>query len=437
MKKIIAALLCAAVCFATGCSKNESSSGSQLPTNTSSSAANQTGQSSVKPTTSGTTSQQSSKQSTTSSSKTSSKTSEPTSEPVTTSEYRRGKWSGSKYASDFFGFEVTVDDSWSCETDAQLVSRNSISDMNDATISKALDANKSPYELFATKTGGYSMAIGINKVKGVTASQYIKANVDQMKAMTTTFKDVSADKITVSGKEQDCIYATYASGIADVYEALVLYQNGEYYALITLGAMSPESLQSTIASVFNGTSAPSGDTSKPSANNGDYRPGRLNGNKFTSDFFGFSFTVDSSWTKGTDDELAILNSIDDMSDATVKAAVDKSDKDTMVYEAFILNNNDDNTIMVATNKDTAKTTDEYAQTQVNGMKLMSGYKDVRVDKANIAGKNQTCIYATISENGSEVYEMFVIYQNGNYFSVVVVAASSQGEPQNIINTIFA
>lgn len=437
MKKIIAALLCAAVCFATGCSKNESSSGSQLPTSTSSSAANQTGQSSVKPTTSGTTSQQSSKQSTTSSSKTSSKTSEPTSEPVTTSEYRRGKWSGSKYASDFFGFEVTVDDSWSCETDAQLVSRNSISDMNDATISKALDANKSPYELFAKKTGGYSMAIGINKVKGVTASQYIKANVDQMKAMTSTFKDVSADKITVSGKQQDCIYATYASGIADVYEALVLYQNGEYYALITLGAMSPESLQSTIASVFNGTSAPSGDTSKPSANNGDYRPGRLNGNKFTSDFFGFSFTVDSSWTKGTDDELAILNSIDDMSDATVKAAVDKSDKDTMVYEAFILNNNDDNTIMVATNKDTAKTTDEYAQTQVNGMKLMSGYKDVRVDKANIAGKNQTCIYATISENGSEVYEMFVIYQNGNYFSVVVVAASSQGEPQNIINTIFA
>lgn len=437
MKKIIAALLCAAVCFATGCSKNESSSGSQLPTSTSSSAANSVGQSSVKPTTSGTTSQQSSKQSTTSSSKTSSKTSEPTSEPVTTSEYRRGKWSGSKYASDFFGFEVTVDDSWSCETDAQLVSRNSISDMNDATISKALDANKSPYELFATKTGGYSMAIGINKVKGVTASQYIKANVDQMKAMTTTFKDVSADKITVSGKEQDCIYATYASGIADVYEALVLYQNGEYYALITLGAMSPESLQSTIASVFNGTSAPSGDTSKPSANNGDYRPGRLNGNKFTSDFFGFSFTVDSSWTKGTDDELAILNSIDDMSDATVKAAVDKSDKDTMVYEAFILNNNDDNTIMVATNKDTAKTTDEYAQMQVNGMKLMSGYKDVRVDKANIAGKNQTCIYATISENGSEVYEMFVIYQNGNYFSVVVVAASSQGEPQNIINTIFA
>lgn len=437
MKKIIAALLCAAVCLATGCSKNESSSGSQLPTSTSSSAANSVGQSSVKPTTSGTTSQQSSKQSTTSSSKTSSKTSEPTSEPVTTSEYRRGKWSGSKYASDFFGFEVTVDDSWSCETDAQLVSRNSISDMNDATISKALDANKSPYELFAKKTGGYSMAIGINKVKGVTASQYIKANVDQMKAMTTTFKDVSADKITVSGKEQDCIYATYASGIADVYEALVLYQNGEYYALITLGAMSPESLQSTIASVFNGTSAPSGDTSKPSANNGDYRPGRLNGNKFTSDFFGFSFTVDSSWTKGTDDELAILNSIDDMSDATVKAAVDKSDKDTMVYEAFILNNNDDNTIMVATNKDTAKTTDEYAQTQVNGMKLMSGYKDVRVDKANIAGKNQTCIYATISENGSEVYEMFVIYQNGNYFSVVVVAASSQGEPQNIINTIFA
>lgn len=436
MKKIIAALLCAAVCLATGCSKNETSSGGQLPTSTSSSAANSVGQSSVKPTTSGTTSQQSSKQSTTSS-KTSSKTSEPTSEPVTTSEYRRGKWSGSKYASDFFGFEVTVDDSWSCETDAQLVSRNSISDMNDATISKALDANKSPYELFATKTGGYSMAIGINKVKGVTASQYIKANVDQMKAMTTTFKDVSADKITVSGKEQDCIYATYASGIADVYEALVLYQNGEYYALITLGAMSPESLQSTIASVFNGTSAPSGDTSKPSANNGDYRPGRLNGNKFTSDFFGFSFTVDSSWTKGTDDELAILNSIDDMSDATVKAAVDKSDKDTMVYEAFILNNNDDNTIMVTTNKDTAKTTDEYAQTQVNGMKLMSGYKDVRVDKANIAGKNQTCIYVTISENGSEVYEMFVIYQNGNYFSVVVVAASSQGEPQNIINTIFA
>lgn len=437
MKKIIAALLCAAVCLATGCSKNESSSGSQLPTSTSSSAANSVGQSSVKPTTSGTTSQQSSKQSTTSSSKTSSKTSEPTSEPVTTSEYRRGKWSGSKYASDFFGFEVTVDDSWSCETDAQLVSRNSISDMNDATISKALDANKSPYELFATKTGGYSMAIGINKVKGVTASQYIKANVDQMKAMTSTFKDVSADKITVSGKQQDCIYATYASGIADVYEALVLYQNGEYYALITLGAMSPESLQSTIASVFNGTSAPSGDTSKPSANNGDYRPGRLNGNKFTSDFFGFSFTVDSSWTKGTDDELAILNSIDDMSDATVKAAVDKSDKDTMVYEAFILNNNDDNTIMVATNKDTAKTTDEYAQTQVNGMKLTSGYKDVRVDKANIAGKNQTCIYATISENGSEVYEMFVIYQNGNYFSVVMVAVSSQSDLQKTLNKIFA
>lgn len=445
MKKIVAALLCAAVCLTTGCSNSETSSTGSTPNPSYGDAAGflfGSSKTSSKSTSTSKPTSTSSKSSTSSSSKSSSsKTSEPTSVPVTTSDYRRGKWNGKTYVSDFFGFSVTVDSDWNTETDAQLISRNKITDMNDATISAALDSGKSPYELFATKTGGYSMAIGINKVKGVTASQYVKANVDQMKAMSSTFKDVRSEKITVSGKEQDCIYATYASGVADVYEALVLYNNGDYYALVTIGAMSSENLQATINAALGGASSgnastPSGNTSTPTVNDGSYKPGRWNGNTFTSEFFGYSFTVDSSWTIGTDEEVAGLNSIADMSDASMKAAVDKSNRDSMVTEAFLMDENF-NTIMVATNKDTAKTTDEYAQTQVNGMKLMSEYKDVRVEKSNISGKSQTCIYATISESGSEVYEMFVIYQNGNYFSVVMVGVTSKNELQSTVNSIFA
>ena len=107
MKKIIAVLICAAVCLTTGCSKSETSSGTQLPATTSSSNKSSVTQPAVT----------SSSKTSSTSSQTSVPTSVPTSEPTTArGEFQRGKWSGNSFTSYFFGYKLNLD-GWTKESD--------------------------------------------------------------------------------------------------------------------------------------------------------------------------------------------------------------------------------------------------------------------------------------------------------------------------------
>lgn len=428
MKKIIAVLICAAVCLTTGCSKSETSSGTQLPATTSSSNKSSVTQPAVTP---------SSKTSSTSS-QTSEPTSVPTSEPTTArGEFQRGKWSGNSFTSYFFGYKLNLD-GWTKETDEQLAKRNSIADMSDTTLNSAVEQsneNTAVYEVFAQDANANTLAVAVNRYNGKTIDEYTQANANGIK-MSSSFKDVSVDKVNVAGKDQPCIYATFASGSVDVYEAMVVYQNGNYFSIITIGAFSKSDLQNIIGSVFTGASTPSGSTSEPSANNGAYQRGKWNGNTFASNFFGYSFTLDSSWTIESDQQVAARNSLSDMSDATVNNAVEQSNENSMVYEAVAQDANA-NTLAIGANRYNGKTIDEYAQANANGMKFSTSFKDVSVDKINIAGKDQPCIYATYTSGGIDVYEIIVIYQNGDYFTAITLGSLSQNDLKNTLDTIFA
>lgn len=430
MKKIIAALICAAVCLVTGCSKSETSGGSQLPTSTSSSITNPVRQSSVTPATSVPTSKP------TSSKQSSSETSEPTSEPIAArGEFRRGKWSGDSFISYFFGYKLDLD-GWTKETDEQIAQRNSLVDMSDSTLNNAVEQsneNTMVYEAFAQDANANTLAVGVNRYNGKTIDEYTQANVNGMK-LAASFKDVRSDKVNIAGKAQPCIYATYTSGIIDVYEIIVIYQNGDYFSVITIGAFSQSDLQNTVDSVFAGASTPSSGTSEPSADNGAFQRGKWNGNTFVSDFFGFKVAFGSDWEQSSDSLLETLNGVPD---ALFVSAVERSTEDDMFYEVYAQNDVADFTVSVLYNKCGGKTENEYAELQANHSKGLTDWiKDVKLDTVNIAGKSHPCIYSTYINQDADKYGADIIYKNGDYFAVITVGAASKSDLQSTIKSML-
>lgn len=205
-KKLIALLICAAVCLTTGCGSKSSTSS----------------------------------------------TNDPASTPAANEKFARGKWNGEVFASDFFGITITLDSSCVKYSDEELAIINGIPDMSDANFNNAVEKsgpNKSVYEVYVDYRGSGILSLSYNKYKGVTFDEYVGSNANGLR-MSENFRDVVIDKVEIGGESHPCVYATFVLDDVKYNEIMVMYQKGDYFAILTIGAQTDHDFQNMLRNLL-------------------------------------------------------------------------------------------------------------------------------------------------------------------------------------------
>lgn len=182
------------------------------------------------------------------------------------------------------------------------------------------------------------------------------------------------------------------------------------------------------------TSSTNASSSTPSANE-KFARGKWNGDVFTSDFFGIKITLDSSCVKGSDEELALINGIPDMSDANFNSAVEKSGLNNGVYEMYV-EYRGSGSLSLAYNRYEGVALDEYVQLNANGLRMSEDFQDVVIDKIEIGGESHPCVYATFVLDDVKYNELMVMYQKGDYFAILTIGAQTDYDFQNMCRNML-
>lgn len=263
-KKVLALALCAAVCLTTGCGEKNNTvstpntSSTVSTPNTSSTVSTPNTSSTVSTTETSTTvsTPESSPAESTSEASTSESTPETSNGDSTpgaeNNEIARGKWNGDVFTSDFFGFTVTLDQDCEIMTDEDLALMNGFTEMTDETFVNAVknsNANMAIYDLYAVYHDIGNIALAYNKYAGMSLDNYVEANANGLK-LVNTFKDTRTDTVSIGGKKHPCIYTTLVSGTDEVKEIMIMYNNGDYFAILTFVALSDSELNDMVNTVL-------------------------------------------------------------------------------------------------------------------------------------------------------------------------------------------
>ena len=133
--------------------------------------------------------------------------------------------------------------------------------------------------------------------------------------------------------------------------------------------------------------------------------------------------------------LAMLNGLNDMSDANFLDAVEKS-KDTAVYDMYAMYNEMGSNIMLGYSKYKGISLDDYFEANIKGLELSGMFENVRTEKLNVSGKSQPCVYTTLSMGEVEISQAMVFYKNGDYFAIATFSAMSDGELREMITNVL-
>lgn len=169
-----------------------------------------------------------------------------------TESFERGKWNGDVFKSDFFGITVTLDTACTKDSDAVLALQNGLPDMSDETFNDAVtnsDGSQSFIELSALYHDKGSIGLAYSKLEGKSADWLVRDTVNEM-MRSAMFKNVSSDTVIIAGVERPCVYTTLIDGYAEIEEIIIVYQHGDYFATITLGALFEPDLWEMIAAVL-------------------------------------------------------------------------------------------------------------------------------------------------------------------------------------------
>ena len=250
-KKFLLLALCAAVCLTAGCAKKDALTG--IPDTSDTSSTLSTSSTVSTPETSTTVSAPESSPAESTSDATTSESTPETSNGDSTpdaenNEIVRGKWNGDVFTSDFFGFTVTLDQDCEIMTDEDLAIMNGFSEMTDGIFVNAVknsDANSAVYDMYATYHDIGNIALAYNKYAGMSLDNYVEANANGLN-LVDVFKDTKTDTVNVGGKKHPCIYTTLVSDTADVKEIMIMYNNGDYFAILTFVALSDSELNDMV-----------------------------------------------------------------------------------------------------------------------------------------------------------------------------------------------
>lgn len=172
-----------------------------------------------------------------------------------TLKYVHGKVEEHSYSSDFLGLYPELGEGWTVYTDDQLAKQNSISDMSEENVNKALDKTGALYEIMASQENNENFNIVIenlnvtNNGKFVSAEEYIELSLPTLKtSLKSGYDEYSAeiDKVTFMGKETACIKADVTKGDLHAYLIIVTVIKENYAALITFTAFSAEGAESMV-----------------------------------------------------------------------------------------------------------------------------------------------------------------------------------------------
>ncbi len=230
-KKILAALICAAVMLTTACGKSE---GTSQPTNSSSKQSSSAVSDSLPE-------ESSNNESSAPESETSSAPESST--PDTNGKFAHGKQDGNVYSSEFLGFKAEFANGWTLMTEDVLAQYNGIDDMSDENVNKSLDTNALAYEMMAAKDEVTNVNIVIENLnltnggKSISAEDYIDAVLVTFEAQFTAAgaKDVEVKKSTVGflGSETVCIKTKLTVEGVPKAQCVIPMSKGAYIANIT------------------------------------------------------------------------------------------------------------------------------------------------------------------------------------------------------------
>lgn len=179
----------------------------------------------------------------------------------------------------------------------------------------------------------------------------------------------------------------------------------------------------------------SNEDSTPDAENNGIARGKWNGDVFTSDFFGFTVTLDQDCEIMTDEDLALMNGFSEMTDENFVNAVKNSNANMAIYDMYATYHDIGN-IALACNKYAGMSLDNYVQANVNGLNLVGSFKDTKTDTVSVGGKNHPCVYTTLVSGTAEVKELMIMYNNGDYFAILTFVALSDPELNDMVNTVL-
>lgn len=258
-KRILTALMCAAVMLTTACDKSETGStpsGSSLESSTTESAPE-----------SSTT--ESAPESSTTESAPESSTTESTPENSTTESapesggFVHGVISEDSYASEFLGIKAEFAEGWELQNDVELAFNNGIDDVSPENIEKALTENEVFFELRARSDGTMNVQITVEDInvtnggKIIDAEEFVDIVLESSEETEAMYKDLGYEKVEIGkssttflGSELPCVSTSVAKEDMTLRQMLVPLCKGRYIAAIIFSGADEDEIQ-TVMDMFS------------------------------------------------------------------------------------------------------------------------------------------------------------------------------------------
>ena len=186
-------------------------------------------------------------------------TTAPTQPKETEPDFSMGKSTGNTYKNDFLGISCTLPADWVFYTDEQIKQLNNVvGDYVDESVKEQLKNAAIIYDMQAAKPGS---SVGVNmeklnalQIAGLNIKQVLEAQIPTIKDMYSqmgyTETKVTYDKVTVDGKEFDCLKLAAKNQGVDFALVSFAFRKNNYLATVSVGTIEASQLD-TILGYFN------------------------------------------------------------------------------------------------------------------------------------------------------------------------------------------
>lgn len=175
----------------------------------------------------------------------------------------------------------------------------------------------------------------------------------------------------------------------------------------------------------------------------EYVHGTVDGNKFSSTMLGLTAEFDDSWTFATDDELAALNGVSDMTaENTASVFTSKG----IIYDMYVETESGSNISILVEDLSVSNNSslDEQGYVNASYPTLQSqleagGFTVDNIEKTTFTfvGKETPCIKMDLSVLGVNFYEYQVYKKAGQYMGVITITALSKEEIEELAGNFAA
>ena len=186
-------------------------------------------------------------------------TTAPTQPKETEPDFSMGKSTGNTYKNDFLGISCTLPADWVFYTDEQIMQLiNVVGDYMDESVKDQLKNATIIYDMQAAAQGS---SVGVNmeklnalQIAGLNIKQVLESQIPTIKDMYSqmgyTVTKAECDKVTVDGKEFDCLKLTAKIQDMDFVLVAFSFRKNNYLATVTVGTFGASQLD-TILGYFD------------------------------------------------------------------------------------------------------------------------------------------------------------------------------------------